>query len=125
MRTLSGVGFPAIDVSRRVRLLAAFAAVYVLWGSTYLAIALGLRSIPPLLLMGARSVIGGAILLGAVALSGSGPPRQDAWLPALAGGCCSSSGATARSPMFNGRRLRAPPLSCLPRSHSGSCCWIS
>ena len=86
MRTLSGVGFPAIDVSRRVRLLAAFAAVYVLWGSTYLAIALRLRSIPPLLLMGARSVIGGAILLGAVALSGSGPPRQDAWLPALAGG---------------------------------------
>jgi drug/metabolite transporter (DMT)-like permease len=86
MRTLSGVGFPAIDVSRRVRLLAAFAAVYVLWGSTYLAIALGLRSIPPLLLIGARSVIGGAILLGAVALSGSAPPRQDAWLPALAGG---------------------------------------
>jgi drug/metabolite transporter (DMT)-like permease len=86
MRTLSGVGFPAINISRQVRLLAAFAAVYVLWGSTYLAIALGLRSIPPLLLMGARSVIGGAILLGAVALSRSEPPRKDAWLAAVAGG---------------------------------------
>src|SRR5207244_11177068 len=71
---------------RLARGLAGFRAIDARWGSTYLALALGLRSIPPLLLMGARSVIGGAILLGAVALSRSGPPRRDAWLPALAGG---------------------------------------
>jgi len=42
---------------------AAFLAIYVLWGSTYLAVALGLKSIPPLLLMGLRSIGGGLVLL--------------------------------------------------------------
>ena len=35
-------------------LTAAFAAVYVIWGSTYLAIAIGIESFPPLLLAAAR-----------------------------------------------------------------------
>jgi drug/metabolite transporter (DMT)-like permease len=47
----------------RGRLVAAFAAIYLIWGSTFLAVALGVQSIPPLLLMGARSVAAGAILL--------------------------------------------------------------
>ena len=47
----------------RGRLVAAFAAIYLIWGSTFLAVALGLQSIPPLLLMGARSIAAGAILL--------------------------------------------------------------
>ena len=42
---------------------AAFLAIYALWGSTYLAVALGLKSIPPLLLMGLRSLCGGLVLL--------------------------------------------------------------
>ena len=41
-------------------LLAAFAAVYVLWGSTYLAIALAVQSIPPFLMIGVRSIAAGA-----------------------------------------------------------------
>lgn len=36
--------------AQRALLVAAFAVVYVLWGSTYLAVALGLRSVPPFLL---------------------------------------------------------------------------
>jgi hypothetical protein len=50
--------------TRRAQLIGAFGAIYLLWGGTYLAIALGLQSIPPLLLIGARSVLGGAVLLG-------------------------------------------------------------
>jgi drug/metabolite transporter (DMT)-like permease len=41
-----------------------FAAVYILWGSTYLAIRAGLRDLPPALLAGPRFVLAGAILLG-------------------------------------------------------------
>lgn len=41
----------------------AFSAIYLVWGSTYLAVAIGLRSFPPMILMGARCVIGGLILL--------------------------------------------------------------
>ncbi|PYU74787.1 MAG: drug/metabolite exporter YedA, partial [Acidobacteria bacterium] len=35
----------------------AFAAVYVVWGSTYLAIRIGIESFPPLILAGLRHII--------------------------------------------------------------------
>src|SRR5690242_19778094 len=47
-----------------IPLVAAFSAIYLLWGSTYLAVALGLQSLPPLLLMAARCLVGGAVLFG-------------------------------------------------------------
>ena len=54
----------------------------MLWGSTYLAVAVALRSLPPFLLMGTRSVVGGAILLAfAVAAGGSTGPLK-AWIRA-------------------------------------------
>lgn len=64
---------------------AAFAAIYLLWGSTYLAVAVALPSIPPFLLMGTRSTAGGLILLACVKLAGRpiGSPRT--W--AFAAGC--------------------------------------
>ncbi|HXY26051.1 MAG TPA: EamA family transporter [Candidatus Acidoferrum sp.] len=40
----------------------AFAAVYVVWGSTYLAIRIGLESFPPLILAGLRHMTAGLIL---------------------------------------------------------------
>jgi drug/metabolite transporter (DMT)-like permease len=43
--------------------VACFLAIYLIWGSTYLAVVLGLESIPPLMLMGIRSIAGGIILL--------------------------------------------------------------
>jgi drug/metabolite transporter (DMT)-like permease len=47
----------------RVTVIAAFAAIYFLWGGTYLAITIGLRSIPPFLLIAMRCAIGGLLLL--------------------------------------------------------------
>ncbi len=47
----------------RARLLAAFAAVYVIWGSTYLAIRFAVETLPPLLMAGARFTVAGLILL--------------------------------------------------------------
>lgn len=41
----------------------AYAAIYLIWGSTYLAIRVAVGAIPPLLLMGVRCVIAGALLL--------------------------------------------------------------
>lgn len=40
----------------------AFAAVYIVWGSTYLAIRIGIESFPPFLLAGSRHLLAGAIL---------------------------------------------------------------
>lgn len=44
-------------------LIAAFAAVYIFWGSTYLAIKYAIETLPPFLMAGARFVVAGSILL--------------------------------------------------------------
>jgi len=45
-----------------ILLVLAFAGVYIIWGSTYLAIAIGIESFPPLLLPAARHLMAGLIL---------------------------------------------------------------
>lgn len=46
----------------RWRIVAAFAAVYLIWGSTYLAIRFAIETIPPFLMAGARFFTAGAML---------------------------------------------------------------
>ncbi len=46
----------------RARLIAAFAAVYTIWGSTYLAIRFAIESLPPFLMIGFRFMLAGLIL---------------------------------------------------------------
>jgi drug/metabolite transporter (DMT)-like permease len=50
-------------MTRRLLILGSFASIYLLWGSTYLAISVGLQSIPPFALMAARSLCGGLALI--------------------------------------------------------------
>lgn len=46
----------------RAMILTAFAVVYVVWGSTYLAIRYAVETLPPFLMAGARFVLAGGIL---------------------------------------------------------------
>ena len=46
----------------RLKILAAFIAVYFVWGTTYLAIKYAIETIPPLMMMGIRSLSAGAVL---------------------------------------------------------------
>lgn len=46
----------------RLRVLLAFAAIYLVWGSTYLAIRYAVAEIPPFLTAGLRHLIAGAVL---------------------------------------------------------------
>jgi drug/metabolite transporter (DMT)-like permease len=66
--------------------LVAYAAVYLIWGSTYLAIRIAVGDIPPLLLMGVRCTAAGALMLAWAAMRGGrAAPRQ--WRhAAIAGG---------------------------------------
>ena len=50
-------------------MIAAFAAVYVIWGSTFLAIKYAIQTIPTFLMAGVRFTIAGAILYGIARLS--------------------------------------------------------
>jgi drug/metabolite transporter (DMT)-like permease len=54
---------PAV-ISRRERwlLLLSFAAIYIIWGSTYLAIRFAVESIPPLVVAGVRHLTAGTVL---------------------------------------------------------------
>lgn len=44
-------------------IIAAFAAIYIIWGSTYLGILLAIKSIPPFMMASSRFIIAGGLLL--------------------------------------------------------------
>jgi drug/metabolite transporter (DMT)-like permease len=56
------------------RVVASFAAIYLVWGSTFLAIRWAVETIPPFPMMAVRCLLGGAILLG---LSRLREPRSE------------------------------------------------
>jgi len=60
----------------RGRVALAFAAVYVLWGSTYLAIRFGVETIPPFLMAGTRHLVAGLLLY--IWMRSRGTPRPSA-----------------------------------------------
>jgi drug/metabolite transporter (DMT)-like permease len=64
----------------------AFAIVYGVWGSTYLAIRVALDAFPPLLLMGVRSVAAGLLLYAWARRRGVPAPTRVAWRRAFGAG---------------------------------------
>jgi drug/metabolite transporter (DMT)-like permease len=66
--------------------LAAFAAVYLIWGSTYLAILLAIKTIPPFFMAGSRFIIAGLLLLIYALIKGEQiPDLKSIWKISLAG----------------------------------------
>ncbi|HSU17723.1 drug/metabolite exporter YedA [Longimicrobium sp.] len=70
----------------RAKTIAAFAIVYVVWGSTYLAILYAIRAIPPLLMAGARFAAAGVILYTVLRLRGAERPTRRNWMAAAVAG---------------------------------------
>lgn len=72
------------DSRRRLQILVAFAVVYIVWGSTYLGIRIGVRDIPPALLAGVRNLIAGLVIIGiACVRERTWPNNGRDWLHAL------------------------------------------
>lgn len=66
-----------------IRLLLAWAAVYLIWGSTYLGIRFAIESIPPFLMAGSRHFLAGLLLYGWSRLRQGAPaPTGRDWLRA-------------------------------------------
>lgn len=65
-----------------IQLALAFAATYIIWGSTYLAIRVAVATIPPLVTAGIRHSIAGAILLAWAYARGFRPTRAH-WISGL------------------------------------------
>lgn len=68
----------------RLRLVLAFAIVYVVWGSTYLAIRIGVADMPPAFVAGFRNTLAGAaLMLFAWWRTGMAPWRSPDWAIAV------------------------------------------
>jgi drug/metabolite transporter (DMT)-like permease len=61
------------------KVLLAFAIIYFVWGSTYLAIRIGVAEVPPFLLASIRFLIAGIVLYGWMRLKGTPSPRLREW----------------------------------------------
>ena len=59
---MSTITLPTQQQPSKALVIAAFASLYIIWGSTYLAILLALRTIPPFLMAGTRFAIAGLLL---------------------------------------------------------------
>ncbi len=63
----------------RVRLVLAFFAIYVLWGSTYLAIRVAVETVPPLFAAGVRFAVAGTVLYVSARIRGAVGPSRPQW----------------------------------------------
>lgn len=82
----------------RSRVLAAFAAVYIVWGSTYLAISYAVGTIPPFLMGGGRFLASGVMLYAWARWRGAPRPTRLHWRDAAVAGVlmlCFGNGGVA------------------------------
>ena len=63
----------------RTTLIAAFASIYIIWGSTYLAIRVLIDTLPGFIMMGGRFLLAGLMLGGVAWLRGARLPTARQW----------------------------------------------
>jgi drug/metabolite transporter (DMT)-like permease len=73
------LSLPGPRSRRYLPLLASYAAVYLIWGSTYLFIYFADETLPPFLMAGARFVIAGALLYAWARLHHAARPSRVQW----------------------------------------------
>jgi drug/metabolite transporter (DMT)-like permease len=70
----------------RAQIAAAFASIYIIWGSTYLAIRYAIQTIPPFLMGATRFLISGALLYAWAQYRGAQKPTSLHWRNAVIAG---------------------------------------
>src|SRR5437660_8320727 len=75
-------------VPRQIQIVSAFAALYLIWGSTYLGILFAIQSIPPFLMAGLRFVLAGLIMYATARWQGAPRPTPETWRSSLIIGAC-------------------------------------
>ena len=73
---------------RKIQIVLAFAALYVIWGSTYLGILFAIQSIPPFLMAGARFFLAGLIMFAIARTQGPLRSTWAEWLTSIIVGAC-------------------------------------
>src|SRR6266700_426536 len=75
-------------VPRKIQIVSAFAALYLIWGSTYLGILFAIQSIPPFLMAGARFFLAGLIMFAIARTQGPLRSTWAEWRTSLIVGAC-------------------------------------
>jgi drug/metabolite transporter (DMT)-like permease len=73
---------------KRAQVIIAFAALYVIWGSTFLGIRFAIETIPPFLMAGARFVLAGVIMYAIAWSQGISKASWANWRTSLVIGAC-------------------------------------
>jgi len=73
---------------KKFQIVIAFAALYTIWGSTYLGILFAIQSIPPFLMAGVRYLVAGAIMFAIAYAKGVRSSSVSSWLNAAVVGAC-------------------------------------
>jgi drug/metabolite transporter (DMT)-like permease len=75
------IGSPAAAASKRldIRVLAAFFAIYILWGTSFLGIRIAVQEVPPLFAAGTRFFVAGVLLFGFMRFRGRPNPTASQW----------------------------------------------
>lgn len=97
--------------------LLALLTVYLVWGSTYLAIHFALISFPPFLLMGSRFAVAGILLFAWLKLRGAPNPTLRQWRDAAIVGALllgGGMGLTAVAQQYVSSGLTAVFIACAP-----------
>jgi drug/metabolite transporter (DMT)-like permease len=75
-------------VPTKVRIVIAFAALYLVWGSTYLGIRFAIETIPPFLMAGMRFLLAGVIMYAIARWQGTYKSSWANWRTSLIIGAC-------------------------------------
>ena len=75
-------------VPRKILVVSSFAALYLIWGSTYLGILFAIQSIPPFLMAGARFLLAGLIMFAIARTQGPLRSTSAEWRTSLIVGAC-------------------------------------
>jgi drug/metabolite transporter (DMT)-like permease len=70
---------PELAAHGRLRVILAFAAIYIIWGSTYLGIVFALESFPPFVMAALRMLLAGGALFLWARSQGEPNPRRNHW----------------------------------------------
>jgi drug/metabolite transporter (DMT)-like permease len=101
----------------RGQIAVAFASIYIIWGSTYLAIMYAVETIPPFIMAGARFLVSGALLYAWSRYHGASQPTRIHWRNAvIAGGflLLGGNGAVVWAEQYVPSGLTALLVSILP-----------
>lgn len=72
-----------MEKNKKLKIILAFTAVYLIWGSTYLAVRFAIETLPPFIMAGVRFMSAGVLMYLFAIYKGAIPPTKKEWRSAI------------------------------------------